>query len=83
MPIVAVPQGSAGPAVPLSKTYNGNVLDTGYPVPTSFLWDPWSDPAIVPCCYVVRLDVWDRTVINNTWSGGWGNSGWEAIEIGF
>ena len=44
VPVVAVPEGSAGPAVPLSKTYNGNVADTGYPVPTSFLWDPWSDP---------------------------------------
>jgi hypothetical protein len=82
VPVVAVPEGTPGPAVPLSKTYNGNLADEGYPVPTSFLWDPWSDPAIVPCCYVVRIDIWDRTVINNTWSGGHGNSGWEAIEIG-
>jgi hypothetical protein len=70
-------------AVPLSKTYNGNLADLGYPVPTEFLWDPWSDPRIVPCCYVVRVDIWDRAVLNNTWSGGHGNSGWEAIEIGF
>ena len=69
-------------SVPLSKTYNGNLADQGYPVPTTFLWDPWSDPRIVPCCYVVRIDVWDRAVLNNSWSGGHGNSGWEAIEIG-
>ena len=70
-------------SVPLSKTYNGNLLDPGYPVPTTFLWDPWSDPRIVPCCYVVRVDIWDRAVLNNHWAGGHGNSGWEAIEIGF
>jgi hypothetical protein len=74
---------SVGPAVPLSKTYNGNLADTGYPAPVAVIWDPWSDPAIVPCCYVVRIDIWDRTVTNNVWAGGHGNSGWEAIEIGF
>lgn len=70
-------------SVPLSKTYNGNLADKGYPVPTTFLWDPWSDPRIVPCCYVVRIDINDRAVLNNSWGGGHGNSGWEAIEIGF
>ena len=83
VPIVAVPEGSAGPPVALSKTYNGNVADTGYPVPTSFIWDPWSDPRIVPCCYVVRIDIRDRAVLNNAWGGGHGGSGWEAIELGF
>ncbi len=67
---------------PLSKTYNGNIADQGYVVPTSFLWDPWSDPNIVPCCYLVYVEVWDRTIINNSWSGGHYNAGWEAIEIG-
>ena len=72
-----------GAAVPLSKTYNGNTADTGYPVPTQFVWDPWSEPAIVehPCCYLVRIDIDDRTVINNAWAGGHSGSGWEAIEI--
>ncbi len=83
VPVVAVPEGTSGPAVPLAKTYNGNTADTGYPVPTSFLWDPWSDPKIVPCCYVVRIDIWDRAVINNAWGGGHHRAGWEAIEIGF
>lgn len=83
VPVLAVPEGTVGPPVPLSKTYNGNVADTGYPVPASFIWDPWNDPRIVPCCYVVRIDIWDRAVLNNAWAGGHGNSGWEAIEIGF
>jgi hypothetical protein len=83
VPVVAVPEGSSGPAIPLSKTYNGNVADTGYPVPTSFIWDPWNDPSIVPCCYVVRIDIRDRAVLNNAWAGGHGGAGWEAIEIGF
>jgi hypothetical protein len=83
VPVVAVPEGTVGPAVPLSKTYNGNVADTGYPVPTSFIWDPWSDPLIVPCCYIVRIDIRDRAVLNNAWAGGHGGAGWEAIEIGF
>jgi|SRR5579859_426494 len=69
-------------AVPLSKTYNGNIADQGYVVPTEFLWDPWSDPNIVPCCYLVYVEVWDRAIINNSWSGGHYNAGWEAIEIG-
>jgi hypothetical protein len=69
-------------AVPLSKTYNGNILDQGYVVPTSFEWDPFSDPAYVPCCYLVYVEVWDRAILNGYWSGGHYNAGWEAIEIG-
>jgi hypothetical protein len=69
-------------AVPLSKTYNGNLADQGYPAPIEFLWDPWSDPRIVPCCYVVYVEIWDRAVLNDSWSGGHYNAGWEAIEIG-
>jgi hypothetical protein len=69
-------------AVPLSKTYNGNIADQGYVVPTEFLWDPWSDPNMVPCCYLVYVEVWDRAILNNSFSGGHYNAGWEAIEIG-
>jgi len=70
-------------STPLSKTYNGNIADQGYVVPTSFLWDPWSDPNIVkPCCYLVYVEVSDRTIITNRWNGGHYNAGWEAIEIG-
>jgi hypothetical protein len=67
----------------LSKTYNGNLADQGYAVPTVFLWDPWSDPDIVPCCYLVYVDIYDRTIVNNGWTGGGhSNTNWEAIEIG-
>jgi hypothetical protein len=85
VPVVAVPEGSPPGTlpVPLAKTYNGNLADQGYPVPTSFLWDPWSDPRIVPCCYVVRIDITDRALSSNHWGGGHANAGWEALEIGF
>jgi hypothetical protein len=68
--------------VPLSKTYNGNIADQGYVVPTSFLWDPFSDPNIIPCCYLVYVEIWDRAIINNSWNSGHYNAGWEAIAIG-
>jgi len=69
-------------SVPLSKTYNGNIADQGYVVPTEFLWDPWSDPNIVPCCYLVYVEINDRAILDNAYYGGHSNSGWEAIEIG-
>jgi hypothetical protein len=68
-------------AVPLSETYNGDITNQGYVVPTEFLWDPWSDPNIVPCCYLIYVEVWDRAIINGFWSGGHYNAGWEAINI--
>jgi hypothetical protein len=68
-------------STPLSKTYMGNIADEGYVVPTNFLWDPWSNPSIIPCCYLIYVEVWDRTIINNTFNGGHYNAGWEAIQI--
>jgi hypothetical protein len=68
--------------VPLSKTYNGNIADQGYVVPTWFLWDAWRDPDIVPCCYLVCVEVRDRAIVNGFWGGGHYIAGWEAIEIG-
>ena len=68
---------------PLSRTYNGNIADQGYPVPTEFKWDPWSDPRIVPCCYLIYIEINDRAILNNTYTGGHAAVGWEAIEIGF
>jgi hypothetical protein len=65
----------------LSKTYNGNLADTGYPVPTQFAWDPWKDD-ISPCCYIIDVRIWDRTVANDSWSGGFGNENWHSITIG-
>jgi len=80
---VPLPVWPGGVPVPLAKTYNGNVADTGYPAPTQFVWDPWSEPQILehPCCYIVHVYIYDRAVVNNSWSGGHSNAGWEAIEI--
>jgi hypothetical protein len=83
VPILAQPYPALTPAVPLAKTYNGDIADQGYPLATSFLWDPWSDPRIVPCCYIVRIDITDRALSSNVWAGGHGNAGWEAIGISF
>jgi len=64
----------------LSKTYKGNVADTGYPVPTEFLWDPWK--ANIPgCCYLIDVRIYDRTIINNSWSGGYSGENWQSITI--
>jgi hypothetical protein len=65
---------------PLSKTYNGNIADTGYPAPTEFLWDPWS-ANIDPCCYLIYVTIHDRAIVNNFWSGGHGASNWHSITI--
>ena len=64
----------------LSKTYNGNVADTGYPVVTEFLWDP-SRAGITPCCYLLDVRIYDRAIVNNYWSGGHASEGWHSITI--
>lgn len=64
----------------LSKTYNGNIADTGYPVPTTFIWDPW-EAKVDPCCYLVYVTIYDRAVVNDAWSGGHGNANWHSITI--
>ena len=69
-------------AVPLSETYNGVITNQGYVAPTSFLWDPWSNPAIVPCCYLIVVEIWDRAILSGFWSSGHYNDGWQAINIG-
>ena len=80
---VPLPLYPGGAVVPLSKTYGGNIAEQGYPVPTSFVWDPWSDPLMVPCCYLVYIEINDRTILNDAYVSGHGNQGWEAIEIAF
>jgi len=64
----------------LSKTYNGNIADTGYPVPASFLWDPWA-AGVDPCCYLIYVTINDRVIANNSWSGGHTNANWHSITI--
>ena len=49
-----------------SKTYNGNVLDTGAPIPgITFVYDPWAN-GVEPCCYVLEVVVSDRAIVTNT-----------------
>ncbi len=49
-----------------SKSYDGNVLDTGAPLPgITFLYDPWA-AGVEPCCYVLEIVVSDRAIVNNT-----------------
>lgn len=49
-----------------SKTYNGNVLDTGAPPPgITFTYDPWAN-GVEPCCYVLEVTVSDRAIVANT-----------------
>jgi hypothetical protein len=64
----------------LSKTYNGNIADTGYPVPTEFKWNPWA-AGISPCCYLIDVRITDRAVLDNAWSGGHENENWQSITI--
>jgi hypothetical protein len=68
--------------VSLSKTYNGNLADTGYPAPTSFVWDPFAAPAPDPCCYLIYVSITDRAIVNNFWSGGHQSVNWHSITIG-
>jgi hypothetical protein len=67
---------------PLSKTYNGDLTDTGYPAPTSFTWDPFAAPAPDPCCYLIYVTIRDRAIVNNSWGGGHQNVNWHSITIG-
>ena len=64
----------------LSKTYKGDITDTGYPVLTEFAWDPWA-AGISPCCYLIDVRISDRAVVSNFWSGGHGNENWQSITI--
>jgi hypothetical protein len=74
IPIVAT-DGTA-----LSKTYNGDVTDTGYPAATAFTWDPWA-AGVDPCCYLVYVTINDRAILNDAWSGGHVVSNWQSLTI--
>jgi hypothetical protein len=64
-----------------SKTYNGNLADTGAPAPgIDIVWDPWA-AGVDPCCYVVFVDVWDRAIVNNSYAGRHSISNWHSITI--
>jgi hypothetical protein len=65
---------------PLSKTYNGNLADTGYSVATTFLWDPWAS-GVEKCCYLIEVSINDRAILNNYYSGGHSASNFRSITI--
>lgn len=63
------------------KSYNGNLADTGAPAPgIDIVWDPWA-AGVEPCCYVVFVDIFDRAIVNNSYSGRHHNSNWHSITI--
>ena len=64
-----------------SKTYGGNPTVKGE---SGFIdWEPWKEAKLIPCCYLIRLAAWDRTIVNNM-SFGHGShrvSRFQAVEI--
>jgi hypothetical protein len=49
-----------------SKSYDGNILDTGAPLPgITFAYDPWA-AGVEACCYVLEATVVDRVINSNT-----------------
>jgi len=83
-------QGGCGLNIPIidkttgtqvSRCYGGNITDKGEPVLRVVEWVPWNDPNIMPCCYNVVLQIWDRAIVNNFYSGGHWNQDWEAVQI--
>lgn len=75
-------EGGCGVSVGIfSKSYNGNLADTGAPAPgIDIPWDPWAS-GVEPCCYVIYVRIWDRAIVNNAYSGRHSNSNWHSITI--
>lgn len=64
-----------------SKSYNGNLADTGAPAPgIDIVWDPWA-AGVSPCCYVMYVRIWDRAIVNNSYGSRHSNSNWHSITI--
>ena len=65
------------------RSYEGDLTDTGEPPWRTVIWDPWQDPIIekTPCCYLIVLRIWDRTITNNYFAGGHYNRDHDALEI--
>ena len=73
--------GCSGSFTIFSKTYNGNRNDTGAPSPgIDVKWDPWA-AKVEPCCYVVFVSLYDRTIVNNSWNGGYTYNNWRSITV--
>lgn len=64
-----------------SKSYDGNILDTGAPPPgITFTYDPWA-AGVEPCCYVLEVVVNDRAIVSNTVYANHGVSSVQSITI--
>jgi hypothetical protein len=64
-----------------SKSYDGNVLDTGAPLPgITFTYDPWA-AGVEACCYVLEAAVVDRVINSNTVYGAHQVSSVHSITI--
>ncbi|MGD2200264.1 MAG: hypothetical protein PVJ38_01365 [Candidatus Bathyarchaeota archaeon] len=64
-----------------SRSYGGNPSDTGE---TGYVdWEPWTEAKFIPCCYLIRLSAWDRTIDNNRSSGHGSHrvTRFQAVEI--
>lgn len=74
--------GGCGVSVPIfSKTYNGNLADTGAPAPgIAIPWDPWA-AGVDPCCYVVWVEITDRAIVNNSLAGRHAATNWHSLTI--
>jgi hypothetical protein len=64
----------------LTKYYNGNIADIGYPVPATFLWDPWA-AGVSPCCYLIYVTINDRVINYNSGYSVHSNSNFHSITI--
>jgi hypothetical protein len=75
-------EGGCGLSVPIfSKAYNGNLTDTGAPVPSiDISWDPRA-AGVEPCSYVMYVRIWDRAIVSNSYAGRHGNSSCQSITI--
>ena len=77
-----VAEGQSSTTIPIySKTYGGNTSvkgETGY-----IDWEPWKETNFVPCCYLIRLTAWDRTIHDNRSfaHGSHRVSRFQAVEI--
>ncbi|MGD0331440.1 MAG: hypothetical protein ABSB40_13515 [Nitrososphaeria archaeon] len=70
----------------VDRNYNCNIADHGEPAVRTVVWDPWDPlhyPVTTSCCYLVTLEIWDRAIVNNYYSGGhYTNSTWISLLIG-
>ena len=83
VPVVAVPEGTVGSAGGTLEDLQRQRHRHRVPRADVVHLGSLERSRIVPCCYIVRIDIRDRAVLNNAWAGGHGGAGWEAIEIGF